>query len=223
MIEYNYEEMGKKIRTIRKSNKCSQEELIDKLSKKGFSIGRNKLSAIENGDVGYSQVGFLEALSKIFGCDIGYILGEYGCTTKETSDICEVTGLSEKAIDEIIKRKNENCAEQIDILSCLLQDTGFWRVLMAIRNAAESTAIAKGKFDERQERQIEWKYINGKQSAILRGQAISDHYLNTAINSFTAIIKNYVESRVGELAVELATEEKRTKDFLTKRGMSDDE
>lgn len=220
-MKYKFTLIGERLRILREEAGMSQDKFIEVVSNNGVKLGRNNLSKFENGELETIKLGLLLAYCKIFNVDMGYLLGEYDCETKEAADIQKAIGLSEKAIGQIIERKNENGTGQIEVLSHLLQDAGFWSILMNIRNAAESTAIAKN--DESDEKQIEWKYIYGKQSAILRGQGISDHYLNTAINSFTAIIKNYVESSGQELARELAEREKLTKDFLETRGINNNE
>lgn len=129
-MEYKYAEIGKRIREMRKRKHMTQNDLLSELSEK-VKIGRNSLSNIENGDVGKCDIDFLKALCEIFKCDIGYLLGEYECTTKEATDIHAVTGLSEDAIGTLRSICKKNYAGNIigqaktTLLNNMLEDDDF--------------------------------------------------------------------------------------------------
>jgi len=50
----------------------------------------------------------LVSLCKVFGCEIGYLLGEHDCKTRSTTDIQAETGLSEGAIAELRRYNDHN-------------------------------------------------------------------------------------------------------------------
>lgn len=102
-MEYNFVEIGQRIKAMRKKCGWSQDKFIEQLNAVYLQIGRNKLSKIENGDEYAFTLDFLLACCKLFRCDIGYLMGEYGeCKTRDNQFIHEQTGLSSKAIQCII-------------------------------------------------------------------------------------------------------------------------
>lgn len=102
-MKYNFNKIGERIKTLRKSRKLSQDSFLEILRDNfGFGISRNTLSLIENGNQTALTFDFLYKASKIFDCDIGFLLGEYEEKTKDVHDICSVTGLSESAIENLM-------------------------------------------------------------------------------------------------------------------------
>lgn len=102
-MEYNSRIIGAKIRNARKSKGLSQEAFIGKLRNDySFAIGRNTLIKIENGDKIDFSFDFLLYTSRICDCDIGCLLGEYEETKQDSHFICSTTGLSEKAVQNLI-------------------------------------------------------------------------------------------------------------------------
>ena len=67
-MKYNFKKIGNRIREERKKLKWSQADLITHLQDHNIYIGRNTLSAIENGDVENSQGCFkmIPALCELF-------------------------------------------------------------------------------------------------------------------------------------------------------------
>lgn len=118
-MEYNYEAIGKRIKELRKEKKWSQDQLIEVLQNK-VPIGRNTLSAIENGNAKHFELSLLTSLCEIFECEMGYLLCEYSCKTRVSTDIHALTGLSESAIGTL-RNLTEN---EITFLDRLLEDRG---------------------------------------------------------------------------------------------------
>ena len=114
-MEYKFQEIAERIRELRKSKNLSQDGLIDLLSEHGLKIGRNTISSIENGVESAYTFAFLKTISKVFNCDIGYILGEYEEKTQEVHQMCLATGLSEKAIEKIQKISKKNLTKLYSI------------------------------------------------------------------------------------------------------------
>lgn len=105
-MEYDYKAIGDRIRNLRTEKVGSQEKLIAMLSDKA-PIGRNTLSAIENGNAKHFELSLLTGLCEIFGCEVGYLLCEYDCKTRVSSDVQTITGLSESAIGTL-QNLNDN-------------------------------------------------------------------------------------------------------------------
>lgn len=108
-MEYNLLEIGKRIRALRQEKNLSQDGLINELQK-NVAIGRNTLSAIENGNAKHFELSLLTSLCDVFECEMGFLLCEYSCKTRETTDIFELTGLSEKACKTLSTLKNNHYA-----------------------------------------------------------------------------------------------------------------
>ena len=104
-MEYNFYDIGERIRQMRKKQFRNQDEFIDALGKQGVPIGRNTVSAIENGDQAKFTLPFLLACCSLFHCDIGYLLGEYSCKTRDIQFIHNETGLSEESISFLCHEK----------------------------------------------------------------------------------------------------------------------
>ena len=100
--------IGENIRKIRKESKCkySQQRLAEILTDQyGITCSRQNISNIENGK-GRLSIAFLIALTEIFHCDAGYLLGEINEKTYDIKEICDITTLSEAAVTNILSWKN---------------------------------------------------------------------------------------------------------------------
>lgn len=133
-MEYDFAEIGKRIKTMRKKRGWSQDKFIEQLNTVYLQIGRNKLSKIENGDEFAFTLDFLFACCKLFHCDIGYLMGEYGeCKTRDNQFIHEQTGLSGEAIQRIIdlRPSPDNAArfiiptDALDIMNWIIEHINY--------------------------------------------------------------------------------------------------
>ena len=126
-MKYNFCEIGERIRQMRKKKFSNQEAFIEELREKyKVPIGRNKVSAIENGEQGQFTLPFLLACCNIFNCDMGYLLGEYGdCKTRDSQFIHEQTNLSELSISRISK---EFGISENSFLETVLSSDLFWEL-----------------------------------------------------------------------------------------------
>ena len=134
-MKYNTVLIGDRIRAERKKRKWSQEDLIEKLAqtKMQVRIGRNSISKIESSskhDFSCFGLDLLIALSELYDCEIGYLLGEYDCPTGRNTDIKEETGLSNEAINTLLFLKEHSSdftdrfskLSPIDILNFIMSD-----------------------------------------------------------------------------------------------------
>lgn len=121
-MEYNFNEIGERIRQLRKAKGWSQEDFIEKID---TPLARNTLSAIENGDGNRLTLHFLMQACKLFECDVGYLLGEYtDAKTYDVQYIHDQTGLTMDAICKLQRIKTE-VAEYSDVLSAFIEDGNF--------------------------------------------------------------------------------------------------
>lgn len=135
MDRYKFNEIGERIRELRKAARMNQEQFIEKLNDYDVKIARNRLSGIENGVRESFSLDLLLAACEIFKCDMGYLLGEYSERNRDNHEICEYTGLSECAIETIkeLKEKSDSRAWS-DLLSCIIADVDFPYLLGVIES-----------------------------------------------------------------------------------------
>lgn len=102
-MEYDFITIGRRIVNFRKAKGWSQEKLIEEMEDLGIRIARNTLSAVENGRDKNFTLEILLACCKLFDCDMGYLLGEYGdCKTRDGQFIHTVTGISGTNVERLI-------------------------------------------------------------------------------------------------------------------------
>lgn len=90
---FNKKEVGEMIRQCRNELDDSLEAFADKIH-----ITRQTLSRWEKGDGAGPSVEDFDHICQAINCDIGYLFGEYPCKKRSSTDIHQVTGLSEPAI-----------------------------------------------------------------------------------------------------------------------------
>ena len=130
-MEYNYYKIGEIIRRERKNKKWSQEDLLNQLSSKEVKIHRNTLSDIENGcKKGVFSLPLLTALSELFNCEVGYLLGEYECKTGRNTDIKKETGLTDNAINSLSYLNKQDMI----VLNALIERGDIILIKYAIKN-----------------------------------------------------------------------------------------
>lgn len=146
-MEYDFAKIGRRIKLNRISCEMSQTELIKCLSDMGVSVGRNKLSAIENGTATKEtfSLALLTGLCKIFDCEIGYLLYEpgYECRTRTKTDICNETGLTLEAVEVLetaLRNGDESLLDSISRLIELSSVTG--GLIKKLENMADTMRSA---------------------------------------------------------------------------------
>ncbi|MCI9602102.1 MAG: helix-turn-helix transcriptional regulator [Lachnospiraceae bacterium] len=98
-MKYNYKKIGRRIKETRKAKGFSQERLMNALRDNQIPVGRNTLSAMENGVFESFSFQVLSGIATLCDCEIGYLLCEYDCKTFDNSQIYKKTGLSDNAIN----------------------------------------------------------------------------------------------------------------------------
>lgn len=100
--KYDLKITGKRIQRERVAYKLyetGKTTTLEELSEM-INVSRHTLSKWERGET-QPTLSDLYNLCNLFGCDVGYLLGEYDCKTRIAADIQAETGLSEKAIERI--------------------------------------------------------------------------------------------------------------------------
>lgn len=112
--------IGKRIKALRKENHLTQDQLAAKIdsivppiNEKG--LGQSTISGWEKGSQ-LPPLPKLIALSEIFQCDIAYLLCDYDKKKKDVSDIAELTGLSEKSVDNLLYLKTLSKIKKLFVL-----------------------------------------------------------------------------------------------------------
>lgn len=102
-MKYNMIDVGRRIKEERLKNGYKrQDDLCGELH-----IGRNTLSAWENGKANL-ELHDLMKLCELFDCEVGYLMCEYDTPYRVQSDISEQTQLSVKAIQNIMKLRDNH-------------------------------------------------------------------------------------------------------------------
>lgn len=120
--------IGPIIKERRKEKNLTQEELAEKLGKLRQTIG-----SWERGD-SYPTLEDLCRLSDIFQCDVKHLLGEFSEKTETKHNICSITHLSEKALDNSLDlfTINKGYPEAFKTLNSLLENSNFILLLKKI-------------------------------------------------------------------------------------------
>ena len=115
---YDWKKIGQRIEAERKFLNLSAEALANDIG-----ITRQTLRKWEEGKECSIDIYALIKLANKFNCEVGYLLCEYDCKTKEITDTQKATGLSEQAITKLqrIKESNRSTA-YCDILSLIIEN-----------------------------------------------------------------------------------------------------
>lgn len=97
-MTYNQTETGIRLKAARKFMGYSLEKVAELCGVQQYQT----ISSWESGN-STPSIEKLVKLAELYGCEVGYFVGEYDCKYRKNADIKSVTGLSESSID-IIKR-----------------------------------------------------------------------------------------------------------------------
>lgn len=110
---YSNSKIIERIKTERKSIKLSQEAFAAAL---GYT--RKTINSWEKGKT-FPQLSDLLNMCNLFDCDLGYLLCEYDCKTRENTDIVNATGLSESTVNIIKFMDQQSKLPANDIFDCM--------------------------------------------------------------------------------------------------------
>lgn len=91
--------VGERIKKER--NRDNHKLTLDELAAR-INVARQTISKWEQGKGIGPTVLDLQRMCDVFGCDYGYLIGDYECRTRKATDIRDETGLSELAIDNLL-------------------------------------------------------------------------------------------------------------------------
>lgn len=194
-MRYDFNKISKRIREMRKSKGMSQEKLIAEMKDiYNLPIARNTLSKIENGEESAYTFDFLYTFSKMFDCDIGYLLGEYDEKKQEVHQLCLATGLSEKGINKLQEFKAENRkTAYCDIISTIIENDNCEYFLAMIGKRISLHSDKKGlQGNELVKNMIErtmYLDIDGTRSAVYKDSLI-DSILQTEFVKLLPVISD---------------------------------
>lgn len=141
--------------------KVSQTQLGEKIGEL-LPCGKEKVKDISQGTVSdwengksFPQLDKIIAMSKIFGCDIAYLLCDYNERIRDACDICSATGLTEKALRNIMTLKRYNDTDWVmDVINALLESDDFLPLAISMTEYAtvneKIEVIGKGYFHSKQ-------------------------------------------------------------------------
>ncbi len=189
-MKYDFEILGSRIVAERNKKDLSQDKLIKELSKT-VPLGRNRLSELENGKAIRCDILVLSEMCKIFDCDLGYLMGEYSCKTRQATDIHAETGLSEEAVNELQDRAKACRLENpdIEVLSKLITMTEFWQMIREVRLMISA--------DENYSDSEKNTVYQRNDSVTLTGKRIGDFHRNNAVSSFQYVLMSIRGSNNG--------------------------
>lgn len=115
-MEYNYFKIGERLKAERKNAGFkSHDTLCDYIQEHNYrSFTRQTIAKWEKG-LELPPLDVLCTLCVPFKCEVGYLLCEYDCKTRENTDIKEAIGLSEFAIDTLKHYKDKEEVTELDI------------------------------------------------------------------------------------------------------------
>ena len=122
-LEERRAKIADNLKSERKKMGISQIELANRLSALlGNEVAQNTISSWEQGKT-IPPVDRLLALSHIFRCDCGYLLGDYDERTHNALEICRETGLSEASIENLCFLKKWGVSDTARVIDFLLFDS----------------------------------------------------------------------------------------------------
>lgn len=195
-MKYNFIEIGNTIVNLRKGKKMSQEQFLWELSNRGVKIARNRLSKIENGEQAAFDLDFLLGCCEIFETDMGHLMGEYSAKTLDAEFVCKTTGLSEKAVSDLVSYSDY--APNINGVLNLLLENGLFRVVQEIYTYYGFLAAheSEKKTHRRESKEI-WAKIKENDfagAATLASSAIPDNVLESHEREVKALRLGLYES-----------------------------
>lgn len=103
---------GQRLKEEREAAGLSMEQL-----QRAISVSRQTISKWEKGEGSGPTIFDLLKLCEVFGCDFGYLVGEYEYRTRQATDIVTETGLSNDAVEIIRTMKRYENKKELDLIS----------------------------------------------------------------------------------------------------------
>lgn len=193
-MKIDYKKMGDRVLKLRKEKDYSQGKLSAILEDEYYiNCSRQRISNIEHGNNNKIDLSLLEALSDIFNCDIGYLIGEIEEHTQENKYICDRLNISEKAADNI-----KACCqgENKDIFNALCEHDNLFNVVVPAIQECINVVVSNSTVEYRI--LFEAEKLDEEQLSILENKAneMAAEYNNKAVEF------SYIDAGIYKLSVE---------------------
>lgn len=193
-MKIDYKKMGDRVLKLRKEKDYSQGKLSAILEDEYYiNCSRQRISKIEHGNNNKIDLSLLEALSDIFNCDIGYLIGEIEEHTQENKYICDRLNISEKAADNI-----KACCqgENKDIFNALCEHDNLFNVVVPAIQECINVVVSNSTVEYRI--LFEAEKLDEEQLSILENKAneMAAEYNNKAVEF------SYIDAGIYKLSVE---------------------
>lgn len=188
-------EIGARIKKEREALSMTLEQLAEVLN-----TTRQSVSKWEKG-LGTLDMDSVLRMCDLFECEIGYLTCEYDCKRKETTDVCSVTGLDEKAVEILLEYSSSDYGKSNNYMSKLIQELDFWKMIKCIDKMCasikkcENTTIGEFTLSALSHAAVD------RTTLLLTGPDIVDHYRNNAIFYATKVISDIFEEKANEDSV----------------------
>ena len=183
--------IGERIKMLREAKGLTQAELANELSKElGFNVKRETINQWENGARDL-KTDYTVILAKYFNQTCDYILRG---VKSENIDIHEKLGLSDKAIEELIKLNTNK--EFLSVLNTLLEREDFTNRILGSIHWLKIDALNKIIFEEEFKKNNpdwqEWEKSNelSKEAVYYYGERLMGEWISVNPSSFYFYSKN---------------------------------
>lgn len=173
---YTNRYIPERLKTQRKRRKLSQAQLSALIQEQGGGTTRENIAKWESGK-STPDVNSLIALCNALECDLTYLLGVIDTPKQEVYDIQVCTGLSEKAVSNLVELKKGEANLGIELLSKMLESKELVETLVNINRGRDT--------QQRLEEQTAF-YEEGDIQKMKLGQAISN-YLHSGSTKYVLI------------------------------------
>ena len=121
-LEQRYKKFLARVIQERKKAKLTQEMLAEKLCELGYERDQSAISEWENNKRPI-PIDAVFVLSRVFGCDCGYLLCDYDERIHNATDICAATGLSEETVNTLCNAKSWGYGQElVSVIDALIYD-----------------------------------------------------------------------------------------------------
>lgn len=138
-MRYDYQKIGKRVREERIKKDWTQNDVVAKLNNY-TSVGRNAYLDLEKGKGQRFPLECFTTLAELFHCSVGYLLCEYDTRFQIASDIGEVLGLSESAVNRLLSEDNSRA-----FVNFFLEWDKHYRITQTFLNYGRGAKAEKSK------------------------------------------------------------------------------
>lgn len=125
--EYTINRLSERILARRKELQLSRNRMAILMLDLGGGVHLKTIEAWEKGKQ-LCDLAHIPFICSVLDCDTEYLFGNSPTPHKETSTVTDITGLSQRAVDRIIKHKKTKSKEKLtfsDFLSALIEDKNY--------------------------------------------------------------------------------------------------